>query len=96
MDSGQRPLSTDLISLEDYHRRLTQLLERMEQLEESLKSLPLASRKYNNDDVNDNDIVEQEIDDDKPLKKDLKSVELDKEKSLIVIDKGLDKKEEKC
>lgn len=93
MDSGPRTLKTDLISLEDYHRRLTQLLERMEQLEESLKSLPLACRRYNNDDDNVNDLVEQKLEDDT---EDLKSVELDKEKSLKVIDKSLDKEEEKC
>lgn len=79
MESGPRTLKSDLINLEDYHRRLTQLLERIEQLEESLKSLPLASCKYKNDDDNVNELAEQELEDDK---QDLKSVELDKDKSL--------------
>lgn len=86
MDAKERTLKKDAIDLEDYHRRLTQLLERMEQLEESLKALPLASRKYNNDDENDNDLLEKEL----QLKKDNKEIDLGKQKE---IDKSLNKEE---
>lgn len=94
MDARQRSLKADVINLEDYHRRLTQLLERMEQLEESLKSLPLASRKYNNDDVNDNDLLEDELPEDPLLKKNNKEIDLGKtEIDLKEIDKSLNKEE---
>lgn len=80
MDARQRSLKTDVINLEDYHRTLTHLIERMEKLEETLKSLPLASRKYNNDDENDNDILEEQLRVESQLKEDKKRIELDKEK----------------
>lgn len=52
MDIGQQNVfKVELRTLDDYHRRLTHLLERMERLEASLKSLPLASRLCNMDAV---------------------------------------------
>lgn len=49
MDANQPgPLSGDVNTLNEYHKRLSNLLDRMERLEESLKAIPLVRPRYTN------------------------------------------------
>lgn len=67
----------DQRTLDEYHRRLTHLLERMERLEASLESIPLVNR-ANNMFTEEEDLLEEEEDShDEQLSKEDKDVEVD-------------------
>lgn len=70
----------DQRTLDDYHRRLTHLLERMERLEASLESIPLVNRANNMYSEEEDILDEEEEEEDTPdeqLSKEDKDVETD-------------------
>ncbi|TDG49641.1 hypothetical protein AWZ03_003879 [Drosophila navojoa] len=78
MDSEQNNYA-DQRTLDDYHRRLTHLLERMERLEASLESIPLLNR-ANNLYTEEEDMLEEKEEEnthDEQLSKEDKDVETD-------------------
>lgn len=83
MDESQpNALSADVMTLHEYHKRLSNLLDRMDRLEEALKAIPLV-RPFNGNAIEDveeleeNSIKYQQLKEDNEDEKTVEKIEFD-------------------